>query len=163
MKYIPRTCESFLLKNISQFPVVVLTGPRQSGKSTLLKHLFQEGWKYISLDVRGTANRAKDDPDLFIRDIQTNVILDEIQKVPELFHSVKYAVDSGHPHKFILSGSANFLLLSQVAETLAWRVGIVNLFPFSFPEIQETAKHGLLERLIKLSNAKELLTFGEHS
>lgn len=156
MSYIPRHLEEKLKFYLEQFPVVVLTGPRQSGKSTLLRHLYQgPGWEYINLDQRGVWERLKDDPDLFVKDISSHIIIDEAQKVPELFHSIKWAVDEGSPHKVILSGSANFQLLHQITETLAGRVGILELFPLSINE--RFARRNILEILDSISNSEELL------
>ncbi|MBU1121444.1 MAG: ATP-binding protein [Candidatus Omnitrophica bacterium] len=135
MKYIHRQIEGKLKKYVEQFPVVVLTGARQAGKSTLLKQLFKgENWEYVSFDQRGILERVKADPDLFVRDISSNIIIDEAQKVPELFHSIKWRVDEGLKYKIILSGSANFQLLNKVTETLAGRAGVLDLFPFSISE-----------------------------
>ena len=135
MKYITRHLEQKIKEYINQFPVVVLTGARQAGKSTLLKHIFQaKGWEYVNFDQRGVLERVKSDPDLFVKDISSNIIIDEAQKAPELFHSIKWRIDEGLKYKIILSGSANFQLLHRVTETLAGRVGVLELFPLSLNE-----------------------------
>jgi len=135
MNYIPRQLEGKLGRYVKQFPVVVLTGARQSGKSTLLRHLFNGGrWQYLSLDQRGILGRINSDPDLFVKDILANIIIDEAQKAPGLFHSIKWRIDEGLKYKIILSGSANFQLLHKVTETLAGRAGVLELFPLSLGE-----------------------------
>ena len=94
-------------------------------------NLFTNQWTYYCLDHRGTLERIIDDPDLFVSDLKHNTIIDEAQKAPELFPSIKYHIDNIGGIKFILSGSANFNLLQSVTETLAGRVGLIELFPFS--------------------------------
>lgn len=136
MPYLKRALEAKLIRYASEFPVVVLTGCRQAGKSTLLNHLFTEKWEYINFDERGVLERAIRDPDLFVKNFTSNVILDEVQKAPSLFHSIKWIVDRGTPHKIILSGSANFHLMGEVTETLAGRAGILELYPLSLAELE---------------------------
>jgi len=118
MRYITRHIENKVRSYLKQFPVVIITGSRQAGKSTMLKHMFHNNeWKYVSLDLRSVVERINADPDLFVKDIDSNIIIDEAQKAPALFHSLKYLIDKGTPYKIILSGSANFMLLSNVTET----------------------------------------------
>lgn len=161
MSYIPRKIEEKLKFYVKQFPVVVVTGPRQSGKSTLLKHLFvdKKEWQYITLDERGTLERIQSDPDLFVRDISTHCIIDEAQKAPALFHAIKYLVDKDSSRRIILSGSANFHLLSQVSETLAGRAGVLELFPFSCNEIfRPTRKEkGILDIILTETDIKKIV------
>ncbi|MBU1122673.1 MAG: ATP-binding protein [Candidatus Omnitrophica bacterium] len=153
MKYIHRQIEGKLKKYVEQFPVIVLTGARQAGKSTLLKQLFKgENWEYVNFDQRGILERVKADPDLFVKDISSNIIIDEAQKVPELFHSIKWRVDEGLKYKIILSGSANFQLLNKVTETLAGRAGVLDLFSFTLSE-----KHKGNNILELLFSSKDIL------
>ncbi|MFH1782416.1 MAG: ATP-binding protein [Candidatus Omnitrophota bacterium] len=147
MKYITRHIEQKLTSYIKQFPITVLTGPRQAGKSTLLKHLLtSQEWSYINLDQRGTLQRINSDPDLFVKDISSHTIIDEAQKAPNLFHSIKWKVDEGLKYKIVLSGSANFHLMHKVTETLAGRAGILELFPFSINE--KLKKINILEKIV---------------
>ncbi|MBU1366466.1 MAG: ATP-binding protein, partial [Candidatus Omnitrophica bacterium] len=144
-----------LKKYVSQFPVVVLTGARQAGKSTLLKHLFKSGrWEYVNFDKRGVLEKVKSDPDLFVKDISSNIIIDEAQKAPEVFHSIKWRIDEGLKYKIILSGSANFQLLHKVTETLAGRAGILELFPFSVNEKYKGSN--ILELLFSSQSIKKI-------
>lgn len=135
--YISRT-QAETIKNLTKwFPVVSVTGPRQSGKSTLLKHAFSH-YKYINIEEFETRRRAEDDPVGFIRDLSGNVIIDEAQLVPELFRMVQVVCDEEKiKGRFILSGSQNFLLSKNIGQSLAGRVGISRLLPLSFKEAYE--------------------------
>lgn len=132
-----------ILKNLEvallDTPVVLLTGARQTGKSTLVKHIHESVHprKYITLDILATLNAARSDPEGFIRGLEDHpVIIDEIQRVPELLLPIKAAVDINRtPGKFILTGSANILMLPKVSESLAGRMEILTLFPFSQSEL----------------------------
>ena len=145
MNYKPRHVKEKLENYIRLFPVVSVTGSRQSGKSTLLTHLLTAGWTYYSLDERGLLDTVLRDPDLFIARQTTHIIIDEAQKCPPLFDAIKHAVDHKHPYKFVLSGSANFLLLHRITESLAGRVGVIELYPFSYSELVERPSGGFLD------------------
>lgn len=155
--YISRKLEEKIKKYLVQFPAVVLTGARQTGKSTLLKHMFgsDSRWDYVNLDQRGALEKIKSDPDLFARDIAMNIVIDEAQKCPELFHSIKWRVDEGMKHKIILSGSANFHLLEEVTETLAGRAGVLELFTLSLAE--KYTGDNILELLLSSKNSQDAL------
>ena len=156
IKYIERHLETKIKKYIKQFPITVLTGPRQAGKSTLLKHVFNKpSWDYINLDQRGILEKINSDPDLFVKDIDSNVIIDEAQKAPNLFHSIKWRVDEGLQYKIILSGSANFHLMHKVTETLAGRAGILELFPFSINEMSK--KYNILDLIVTCKDGDDLI------
>jgi len=153
MKYIHRQIEQQLKQAATQFASVALTGPRQAGKSTLLKFLFQE-YKYISFDDPVLRKQAKEDPGLFMESISSHSILDEIQYVPELLPFLKIHMDE-HPEekgKYLLSGSQIFHLMAGLTETLAGRVALFELLPFSFHELdleKRTSLSGLFEILHK--------------
>ena len=136
---------------------MVLTGARQTGKSTLLKHLFSaKKWEYVNLDQRGILERLNRDPDLFVKDINSNIIIDEAQKAPALFHSLKWRVDEGLKYKIILSGSANLALMHRVSETLAGRAGIVELFTLSLAEkYRQTPILGVILRSKTIGEAQK--------
>lgn len=155
MSYIPRHIEPRLKELIKQFPVLTLTGPRQAGKSTLLEHLFaKEPWQYISLDQRSVLQRISKDPDLFIKDIHQHTVIDEAQKIPDLFHVVKWHADQKSPYKIVLSGSANFLLLKEITESLSGRTAITELYPLTFAERHK--KKPILLSILNVSNTQEL-------
>lgn len=120
-----------------KFPVLALTGPRQSGKSTLLKAIFPEK-RYVSLEDPDIRAYAKEDPRAFLADHRRGCILDEVQRVPELFSYIQTVVDeTNQPGQFILSGSQNFLLSEQISQSLAGRVALLNLLPLSMPELKQ--------------------------
>ena len=134
---IARTLSSFMKDNAGWFPVVSVTGPRQSGKSTLVQHVFPD-YYYVNLEDEATRNLALADPAGFIRERPTRLVIDEAQRVPELFSAIQVASDaSGEPGQYVLSGSQNFLLLKQIGQTLAGRVGICKLLPLSYRECVE--------------------------
>lgn len=133
--YINRLQEANILELLKWFPVVSLTGPRQSGKSTLLKNMLSEH-AYVNLEDPQTRGRANDDPVGFIRDNPSKLIIDEAQLAPELFSMVQTVCDENREAgQYVLSGSQNFLLLKQIGQSLAGRVGIAKLFPLSYEEI----------------------------
>lgn len=120
-----------------QFPVVSITGPRQSGKSTLAKNLFPD-YSYVSLEDADWRAFAEDDPRAFLARFGRRTIIDEAQRVPSLFSYVQGVVDeTGEPGQFIVSGSQNFLLMEAIDQSLAGRAAILNLLPFSFSELRE--------------------------
>lgn len=121
-----------------KYPVVSITGPRQSGKTTMVKMLFPD-YAYVSLERPDNRGQAQEDPNRFIRSFPHGVILDEVQHVPDLFSYIQVFVDeSPEPGRFILTGSQNFLLLERISQSLAGRVAIFRLFPFSLPELNKS-------------------------
>ena len=138
--YIPRSLKSVLEESIKQFPAVVLTGPRQAGKTTMLKHLFQNDYRYVSLEPPDVRNAAKSDPRGFIDLYSSPVIFDEIQYAPDLLFYIKEKIDESRDSygQYILTGSQNLLLMQQVSESLAGRAAILKLMPFSYHEIRGT-------------------------
>jgi predicted AAA+ superfamily ATPase len=119
------------------YPVVYLGGPRQSGKTTLLKHLYPE-LPYANLEDPDTRLLAEQDPRRFLNRFPQGAILDEAQRVPLLFSYLQGRVDSDPALRFILSGSQNFLLMESITQSLAGRVGILNLLPLGLTEITDT-------------------------
>lgn len=135
MNYIHRTLEAVLLKAVKQFPALVLTGPRQTGKSTLLKQLFPE-YNYITLDDINVRSIAKQDPALFVSTLKLPVIIDEIQYLPELLNYIKIHIDNDRVNgRFLLTGSQMFNVMQGMSETLAGRVALFELLPLSFQEL----------------------------
>ncbi|HEV2095092.1 MAG TPA: AAA family ATPase, partial [Chthoniobacterales bacterium] len=115
-------------------PVVFLQGPRQAGKSTLAQALRDYGHDadYFTLDDAATLAAAQSDPDGFIGGLPERVILDEVQRVPELFRAIKRSVDAKRkPGRFLLTGSAQALVLPKLSESLAGRMEVLTLWPFS--------------------------------
>jgi predicted AAA+ superfamily ATPase len=136
-RYIPRTMEEVLSRAVAEFPAVVLTGPRQSGKTTLLKHLFAKTHRYVSLEPPDIQAIAKEDPRGFMDMYSPPAIFDEIQYAPDLLPYVKERVDAEREKRgqFLLTGSQNLLLMQEVTESLAGRAATLRLLPFSWCEI----------------------------
>jgi len=135
--YIERTLQPMLIKAAQQFPAVVLTGPRQSGKTTLLKHLFGSDYTYVSLEPPDVRAAAIADPRGFLDIYKAPVILDEVQYAPELLPYIKERIDENRSRKgqYLLTGSQNLMLMSQVTESLAGRGAMLKLLPLSFHEL----------------------------
>lgn len=137
---IERSVSDILRKYASWFPVVSVTGPRQSGKSTLVQSVFSD-YSYVNLELPGDLEAANADPLGFIRSHPAPLIIDEAQLAPELFNVIQVESDrAGTPGQYILSGSQNFLLRRQITQSLAGRVGILTLPPLSFRELACTGK-----------------------
>ncbi len=161
MKYIPRWLETRLAEVLASHPVVVLTGPRQVGKSTLLENAdFLKDWRYLTLDDPDALEQAREDPKgLFWEEKPT--IVDEVQRCPELLLTVKYFVDkSKRCRKFILSGSGNISLRQSPRESLAGRAAYLHLTGFGFRELHGLPAQGVLDELwagreIAASNVKQ--------
>ena len=133
---IPRHLAATLIRAIAQYPVVTLTGPRQSGKTTLLRGTFPRR-RYVSLEAPDNRHFAGEDPRGFLAQFAGPVILDEAQQVPELFSYIQVLADErGTAGQFILSGSHNFLLMRQITQSLAGRAHIAHLLPFSIAELR---------------------------
>jgi predicted AAA+ superfamily ATPase len=131
--YIARTLEPVLRRAAREFPAVVLTGPRQSGKTTLLKHCFGESYDYVSLEPPDVRESAASDPRGFLEIHSPPVIFDEVQYAPDLLPYVKERIDEerSRPGQFLLTGSQNLMMLEQVTESLAGRAAILRLLPLS--------------------------------
>ncbi|MBF0494176.1 MAG: ATP-binding protein [Candidatus Omnitrophica bacterium] len=137
-QYIARDLGKIILRSASEFPVVALTGPRQTGKSTLLKRTFPS-FKHISFDDALQRQLAAKDPRLFIGSLKPPVILDEMQYVPEILPCIKQEVDQNRDKngQYILTGSQIFNVMSGLSETLSGRVALFELLGFSLPEMSK--------------------------
>jgi predicted AAA+ superfamily ATPase len=130
--YYSRSLKDVWLDASKQFPVLLLTGPRQVGKTTFLKHVCEKERTYITLDDPPTRSLANEDPGLFMKRFEPPLLIDEIQYAPKLMPYIKIAVDSSKKTGlFWLTGSQQFLMMKGISETLAGRVAIVNLLGFS--------------------------------
>ena len=130
--YHPRTLENFIPKASASFPVLLVTGARQVGKTTLLRNLAGPQRSYVTLDDPMVLALARQDPALFLQRFQAPVLIDEIQYAPELLPLIKMAVDEDRtPGRFWLTGSQQFQLMRGVSESLAGRVGIVHMLGLS--------------------------------
>ncbi len=134
--YVERTLSGPLAAASRQFPVILVPGPRQVGKTTLLRHAAEAGRRYVTLDDPQARTLANDEPGLFLQRFAPPVLIDEIQYAPGLLPHIKMAVDTRQrPGDFWLTGSQQFHLMQGVSESLAGRVGIVNLLGFSRREL----------------------------
>ncbi|MBR0046703.1 MAG: ATP-binding protein [Bacteroidaceae bacterium] len=132
---IERTLQSKLMEMTKLYPVVTLTGPRQSGKSTLLKYAFPD-YHYVSLEDLDIREFATNDPRGFLNTYSSHVIIDEAQRVPTLFSYIQTHVDQQDATgTFLLAGSQNFLLMDTINQSLAGRTAVLKLLPFSHSEM----------------------------
>ena len=156
---IRRNIEDSIRLAMSDTPVVLLNGARQTGKTTLAEMIAENtGAQYFTLDDAATLALAAGDPVGFIRNLSGPVVLDEIQKAPDLFPAIKLAVDKDRrPGRFLLTGSANVMTLPRLSESLAGRMEVIPLFPFSAGELAGQ-REGFLKRLFDgtLAEAKLL-------
>lgn len=123
---------------LGKYPILSITGPRQSGKTTLAR-MLRPDYRYVSLESLSEREFARHDPKGFLETYQNGVILDEVQYVPELFSYLQVLTDARQRNgEYILTGSQNFLLLEQITQSLAGRVAVFNLLPFSWAELSGT-------------------------
>jgi len=136
--YLRRTMEDFARAAARQFPVLLLTGARQVGKTTFLRHISEEGRAYVTLDDPLVLDLAKTEPALFLQRFRPPLLIDEVQYAPELLPYIKMEADSaGKAGLFWLTGSQQFHLMKGVSESLAGRVAIVQLLGFSRHEMMD--------------------------
>ena len=137
MNYLPRAAEAMVTRYLRLFPVVGVSGPRQSGKSTMVRHLLGGRYRYVSFDDLGMVRQCTDDPEQFMRVYADRVIFDEVQCVPELLVHIKRVVDGGRQRygRFVVTGSSQFSLMRGVSESLAGRIGLLTLLPMQAGEI----------------------------
>lgn len=145
----PRLAERPLREALGDSPVVLIHGPRQCGKTTLARVVGdRSGYAYLSFDAEAVRSAAEADPIGFVDDLPRRVVLDEVQHVPRLFSALKGAVDRDRtPGRFLLTGSANVLLVPALSDSLAGRMEILRLHPLAQAEI-ESQKPRFLDRLL---------------
>ena len=134
--YIRRIVISTLKRYLGAFPVVGLTGPRQSGKSTLLQHALKD-YDYVSFDIERNVLSFDSDPEGFIMQYKNKVIFDEVQYVPSIFNIIKVLVDKDRKKygRYVLTSSSQFYFLKNVSESLAGRIGLMSLLPLQYSEM----------------------------
>ena len=139
--YINRSLEPVIKKAAAEFPAIVLTGPRQSGKTTILQHLFGERYRYVSLETPDVRASAAEDPRAFLEMYSPPVIFDEVQYVPNLLPYIKERIDADRSNsgQYLLTGSQNLLLMEKVTESLAGRAAMLRLLPLSRREVGKKA------------------------
>lgn len=134
--YIKREIEKEFKRIKNLFPVVIITGPRQSGKTTLCRNVFPD-YNYINLERISIREQIMESPEAFLIENKAGVIIDEAQRAPDLFSYLQVVVDEHPESHFILTGSSNFMLMEKVTQTLAGRAGTLTLLPLSFSEISD--------------------------
>jgi predicted AAA+ superfamily ATPase len=136
---IKRDIQDKIFQLAKKFPVIAVIGPRQSGKTTLVKKVFPEK-EYVNLEEPDTRLFAQNDPRSFLSSKKAGLIIDEVQRVPDLFSYIQTNVDETKiPGSFILTGSHNFLMQEKISQTLAGRVAILTLLPFSLNEVRSNS------------------------
>lgn len=136
MNYIPRLITPHIEEASKYFPVIVITGPRQVGKSTLCRHIFHT-YKLYNLEDAALRMAVREDPKGFIARCGDSVIIDEIQHIPDLLSYIQIIVDEKPSRRFVLTGSNNFALLESISQSLAGRSAVFTLMPFSLKELDE--------------------------
>lgn len=133
-EFIDRKITQAIENAAASFPVITITGPRQSGKTTLARHMFPE-YPYFSLENPDVRNLAMEDPVGFLNNTTEGIILDEVQNSPQLMSYIQGIVDNDYEKRFILTGSNNFSMLKNVSQSLAGRSAVFELLPFSINEL----------------------------
>ena len=147
---IRRNLETSIRIYSSQYPVVAIVGPRQSGKTTLARYMFPDH-KYLSLENLDIRHMAQDDPRGFLDDYGKNIILDEIQRVPSLFSYLQERVDLDEsPASYVLTGSRQFILMEKITQSLAGRIITFQLYPFSFNELYGAKPDKNIDSIFKI-------------
>jgi hypothetical protein len=151
---IKRDLQKQLVSMAKKMPAIVLTGPRQSGKTTLLKTAFPN-YEYVNLEHPPTRALALNDPDHFLSQFTKGLIIDEAQRAPELFSYLQVLIDKQkRMGQYIISGSQNFLLLEKISQSLAGRAAILNLLSLSYKEITNAG--------IKINNTDHYIYYGSY-
>lgn len=134
MSFIKRQIEQVVRDMVPYFKVVTITGPRQSGKTTLCKQLFPD-YEYVNLEDMSVREQASIDPKAFLSAFTSGVIIDEAQNYPELFSYLQVVSDANPKRRYIITGSSNFSLLESITQSLAGRAAILTLLPLSLQEL----------------------------
>ena len=132
--YIPRRISAAVMEAAKYYPVIILTGPRQTGKTTLAKNLF-ESFSFTNLEEADTRAFAKEDINAFLDNLGDNAIIDEVQNLPEILSSIQARVDKDKSLRYILTGSNNFSLMHNASQSLAGRAALFEVLPFAFDEL----------------------------
>ena len=148
--YIPRTLTQTIRRAMTTFPAVLITGARQTGKTTLLRTEFSDTHRYVSLERPDVRARALADPVAFLAEAGTPLMLDEIRYAPELLHYIKDQIDEDRaPGRYLMTGSQNFALMQGVSQTLSGRVAVLTLDPLSTDELMQRLEKGGFDTLLE--------------
>lgn len=137
MPYIDRQISASILTAVKYYPVIIITGPRQSGKTTLARHLFPD-YTFVNIEDISVRNQALDDLNGFLDGLGSSAIIDEIQNLPEMLSSIQARVDNDKSLRYILTGSNNFSLLHNSMQSLAGRAALFTVLPFSVKELSKS-------------------------
>lgn len=137
MPYIDRQISASILTAVKYYPVIIITGPRQSGKTTLARHLFPD-YTFVNIEDISVRNQALDDLNGFLDGLGSCSIIDEIQNLPEMLSSIQARVDNDKSLRYILTGSNNFSLLHNSMQSLAGRAALFTVLPFSVRELSKS-------------------------
>lgn len=136
MAYIERQISSAIHQAVKYYPTIILTGPRQTGKTTLARHIFSD-YMFVNLEDISTRNRAVEDINSFLDSLGNKAIIDEVQNYPEILSAIQARVDKDKSLRYVLTGSNNFSLLHNSMQSLAGRAALYTLLPFSFNELPQ--------------------------
>ncbi len=136
--YIARELETEVVKAAAYYRVIIITGPRQVGKTTMCRHAFA-GYKYYNFEDLAMREMAEADMKGFVDSCGSKVIIDEVQRLPQLMSYVQIAVDADESRRFVLTGSSNFSLLQSISQSLAGRAALFTLLPFALSELRQYA------------------------
>lgn len=145
--YIDRLLTPGILEARRYFPVIVVTGPRQSGKTSLCRHIFPD-YNYVNLEDITTRTFAMGNPAGFLDSLGNEAIIDEVQNVPDLMSMIQVRVDEHPERRYILTGSSDFSLLKTISQSLAGRAALFTLLPLSLAEVREIAADRSIDRII---------------
>ncbi|MDD3739088.1 MAG: ATP-binding protein [Lentimicrobiaceae bacterium] len=159
-KFINRDIADVMLEMYKYFPVITMTGPRQSGKTTLLRNVFDQ-LPYYSLENLDIRHFAQNDPIGFLSQHKEGMILDEVQNAPDLLSYIQGLVDENKKKRFILSGSSQFSVIKQITQSLAGRTGVLELMPLSYNEVKTKADEKSLDEML-LTGFYPVLYTGEN-
>lgn len=140
MSYIERAITTRVMEAHKYYPTITITGPRQAGKSTLCRHLFPE-YRYVNLESIAARSQASSDPQGFLENLGDTVVIDEVQRVPQLLSEIQVRVDQDKRRRYILTRSSNFALTSTVTQSLAGRTALFTLLPLAFEEMTAEMKN----------------------
>lgn len=145
--YISRLLSSEIIEEAKYYPVVVITGPRQSGKTSLCRHLYPD-YSYVNLEDITTRSKASNDPIKFLESLGDAAIIDEVQRVPDLMSMIQVRVDENKRLRYVLTGSSNFTLLRTITQSLAGRSALFTLLPLSFREFPKVQLSKSIDELM---------------
>ena len=146
-EFITRDISAVMLEMYKYFPVVTMTGPRQSGKTTLLHKVFKE-LPYYSLENLDIRHFALNDPVGFLNQHPEGMILDEVQNTPDLLSYIQGLVDKNPEKRFVLSGSSQFSVIVKITQSLAGRTGVLELMPLAYNEIKSKADNKSIDEVL---------------